>query len=72
VGLTMKPQNLPQDFDSFTQALKEAERLKQQTIYSLKNHYYMILKTEKGYLVDLFSWPACEFAFEKNNLLIVI
>jgi len=72
IGVKMKPQNLPQDFDSFGQALKEAERLKQQTIYRQKNHNYMVIKTQQGYLVDLFSWVGQDAALKNNSLLIVI
>lgn len=72
IGVNMKPQNLPQDFDSFGQALKEAERLKQQNIYHVKNHNYMVVKTEKGYLIDLFSWIGRDEALKTDSLLIVI
>ncbi len=68
----MKPQNLPQEFDSFGQALKQAERMKQETIYRLKNHNYMVIKTQQGYLVDLFSWVGQDAALKNNSLLIVI
>ena len=68
----MKPQNLPQDFDSFEQALKQAERMKQKNIYHLKNHNYMVIKTQQGYLVDLFSWAGQDAALKNNSLLIVI
>jgi hypothetical protein len=68
----MKPHNLPQDFDSFAEALKQAERLKQQNIYHVKNHNYMVVKTEKGYLIDLFSWIGRDEALKTDSLLIVI
>ena len=67
-----KPHYLPQDFDSFGQALKAAERLKQQTFYRLENHKYMVTSAEKGYVVDLFSWAARDAALQNQTLLIII
>jgi hypothetical protein len=68
----LKPHYLPQNFDSFGQALKEAERLKQQAFYRLESHHYMVTSAEKGYLVDLFSWASRDAALENQTLLIVI
>tara|TARA_R110000823_G_C15763263_1_gene483189 strand:- start:318 stop:509 length:192 start_codon:yes stop_codon:yes gene_type:complete len=60
------------DFEFFSHALKEAERLKQKTLYNFNSHSYMIIKTNKTYRVQLFSYPARNDALKSGNLLIII
>jgi len=60
------------DFEFFTQALKAAEILKQKTLYNFKSNSYMIIKNNKTYKVELFSYPARNDALKSGNLLIII
>jgi len=61
-----------QFFDSFVDALKEAERLKQINFYRLEAHHYMITQAENAYAVDQFTWLNRDVALKNSNLLIVV
>jgi hypothetical protein len=62
----------PIEHPTFTQALKQAEQLKQRTMYQFKNNHYMIVQCGKNYAVQLFSWGAQEEALKNDSLLIII
>jgi predicted transcriptional regulator len=59
-------------FTLFTQALKEAELLKQQTFYQFNQPNYMILHENNQYIVEMFNWILHKKALENNNLMVVI
>jgi hypothetical protein len=59
-------------FSLFTQAVKEAERLKQQTFYQRNQPNYMILRDNNEYIVEMFNWVLQKKALKNNNLMVVI
>ena len=53
------------------QAIKEAERLKQQSISQMQYHNYMVVRDEKNYVVQMFNYPARDQAIANGNLLYI-
>lgn len=51
------------------QAIKEAERLKQQSISQMQYHDYMVVRDEDNYVVQMFSYLARDIAIKSGNLL---
>jgi hypothetical protein len=51
------------------QAIKEAERLKQQSISQMQYHDYMVVRDEDNYVVQMFSYLARDKAIQSGNLL---
>jgi hypothetical protein len=54
---------------NITQAIKEAERLKQKSIISMQYHNYMVVRDKDNYAVEMFSYPAHDQASKNGNLL---
>ena len=53
------------------QAIKEAERLKQQSISQMQHHNYMVVRDEENYVVQMFNYPARDQAIANGNLLYI-
>lgn len=53
------------------QAIKEAERLKQQSISQMQYHNYMVVRDEENYVVQMFNYPARDQAIASGNLLYI-
>jgi len=53
------------------QAIKEAERLKQQSISQMQYHNYMVVRDEENYVVQMFNYPARDQAIANGNLLYI-
>ena len=51
------------------QAIKEAERLKQQSISQMQYHNYMVVRDEDNYVFQIFIYLARDTAIKSGNLL---
>ena len=58
-------------FDTFNQALKEADRLQQQHFYCMTPRHYIVIKKDKGFFVRPFTYTLRNEALDQNNLFIV-
>jgi len=58
-------------FDTFSQALKEADRLQQQHFYCMTPRHYIVTKKDKGFFVQPFTYALRNEALDQNNLFIV-
>ena len=58
-------------FDTFNQALKEANRLQRQHFYCMTPRHYIVTKKDGGFFVEPFSYALRNEALDQNNLFIV-
>jgi hypothetical protein len=60
------------NYSTFTQALKEAERMKQQHLYRFENHNFMIIQKNDEYVVEPLNYAKRDEAIKNNALLLVL
>jgi hypothetical protein len=60
------------NYPTFTQALKDAERMKQQHLYRFENHNYMIIQKDAEYIVEPLNYAKRDEAIKNNALLLVL
>jgi len=63
--------NITNSWYLVNQAIKEAERLKQQSISQMQYHNYMVVRDEENYVVQMFNYPARNQAIKNGNLLFI-
>ena len=63
--------NITNSWYLVNQAIKEAERLKQQSISQMQYHNYMVVRNEDNYVVQMFNYPARDQAIANGNLLYI-
>ena len=61
--------NITNNWNLVNQAIKEAERLKQKSIYEMQYFNYMVVRNENNYVVQMFNYPARDQAIANGNLL---
>jgi hypothetical protein len=54
---------------NITQAIKEAERLKQKSIIEMQYHNYIVLRDKDNYVVEMFSYLVRNQAIKNNNFM---
>jgi hypothetical protein len=61
--------NITNSWKLVNQAIKEAERLQQKSIYEMQYSNYMVVRNEDNYVVQMFNYPARDQAIANGNLL---
>jgi hypothetical protein len=64
--------NIPNSWYCVGQAIKEANRLKQKSIYTMPYTSYMVVRDKDEYVVEMFSYASRDKAIKSNSLLLVI
>jgi hypothetical protein len=63
--------NITNSWYLVNQAIKEAERLQQKSIYEMQHRNYMVVRDEDNYVVQMFNYPARDQAIAKGSLLYI-
>ena len=63
--------NITNSWYLVNQAIKEAECLKQKSIYKMQYINYMVVRDEDNYVVQIFNYPDRDKAIKSGNLLYI-
>jgi hypothetical protein len=63
--------NITNSWYLVNQAIQEAERLQQKSIYEMQYRNYMVVRDKDNYVVQMFNYPARDQAIANGNLLYI-
>jgi len=63
--------NITNSWYLVNQAIQEAERLQQKSIYEMQYRNYMVVRDEDNYVVQMFNYPARDKAIANGSLLYI-
>jgi len=63
--------NITNSWYLVNQAIGEADRLKQKSIYEMQYVNYMVVRDEDNYVVQMFNYPARDQAIANGSLLYI-